>query len=102
MDTVDELPVPDAAEEEARAAPIVRAVTDVAGAFATADGWISPASLETAVSVAEALGELLGEPSLTRVLTFRALSSPPPARAALAALRSAAASLPAPKRAAVM
>ncbi len=102
MEAINDLLLPDPAEEEARIAPIVRSVAEVAGAFAAADGWVSPAGLETAVSVAEALGELLEEPSLTRVLVFRALSSPPPARTALAALRTAAAPLPAPKRAAIM
>jgi hypothetical protein len=102
MDTNDDLSVPGSSEEEARAAPIIRCVAEVAGAFAGADGWVSPSGLETAVSVAEVLGELLKEPSLTRVLVFRALSSPQSPRVALAALRSAAASLPAPQRAAIM
>lgn len=102
MDTINELLVPDPAEEEARAAPIVRRVAEATGALAAAEGWVSPTGLETAVSVAESLGELLEEPSLTRVLVFRALSAPPPARAALASLRSTASSLPAPRRAAIM
>ncbi|HUC70147.1 MAG TPA: hypothetical protein VMS01_03040 [Stellaceae bacterium] len=98
----DELRVPDATDDEARAAPIVTKLANAVGALASADGFISPARLETTMSVAGAIGKLLGEPSLTRVLVLRTLSSPPTPRTAIADLGVAAATLPAPERAAVM
>ncbi len=99
---VPELSVPNAADEEARAAPIVRRLAEVVGALAVAEVFMSPTRLEKTMSVAEAIGKLLGEPSLTRVLVLRALSSPPRLRTALAELKPAASHLHAPERAAVM
>jgi HPt (histidine-containing phosphotransfer) domain-containing protein len=102
MDAADELSIPDAAEDEARAVPAVRRVADLIGAFAGFEGLVSPRRFETAISVAEAAGTVLGEPSLIQVLTLRALAAPPPPAAALAALRAAALSLSGPERAALM
>lgn len=72
------------------------------GALAAAGGLVSPKRLETAISTADAVGTALGESSLTRVLTLRALSAPIPVRDALAALKSSAGGLGAPERAAIL
>ena len=102
MHESDELRVPNSADDEARAAPIVAKLANAIGALAAAEGFISPIRLETTMTVTEAIGKLLGEPSLTRVLVLRALSSPLPPRTAIADLKAAAETLPAPERAAVM
>ncbi|MEJ0015476.1 MAG: hypothetical protein WDN25_02735 [Acetobacteraceae bacterium] len=88
MDTPQELLVPDAAQDEARAAPVVRCLAGTIGALAAAGGLASPKRLETALAVAASIGETLGEPSLTRVLTLRALSAPPAPREALGLLET--------------
>jgi len=98
----DELSVPTSADDEARAAPVVAKLANVIGALAAAEDFISPARFEKAMSVANATGKLLGEPSLMRVLVLRALSSPPRPRTAIADLKSPAASLPLPERTAVI
>jgi hypothetical protein len=77
-------------------------VSDVIGALAAAEALVSPKRLQAAMSVTDAVGTLLGEPSLIRLLTFRALSSPLHPLSALAALKPAAATLSAPERAALM
>ncbi len=102
MHEADELLVPNSADDEARAAPVVAKLAGVIEAFAAAEGFISPIRLEATMSVAEAIGKLLDEPSLTRVLVLRALSSPRPPRTAIVDLRAAAATLPGQKRVAVM
>ena len=102
VDSSDTLLVPDAAESEAHAAPIVRSLAETIGALAAAGGLVSPKRLETAISVAESIGTALGEPTLTRVLALRALAAPRQPREALASLRSTSAALAAPERAAIL
>lgn len=101
MDPSDELLVPNAAEDEARADPLVAALADVIGAVAATDGLVSPGRFEAAVAVAQEVGNVVGEPSLTRVLVLRALASPNDPRAAIAALKPHAGTLSGPDRAAV-
>jgi hypothetical protein len=98
----DELHVPSAADDEAKAAPVVGKLADVIGAIAAAGGFISPARLEIALSVAETIGRLLGEPSLSRVLVLRAMTAPPRLRAAFSDLKTAALPLSVAERAAIM
>jgi hypothetical protein len=76
MDVSDDLLVPTAADEEARASPIVKSLAAVVGAIACGDGLVSPRRFETAIAAAQDIGNVLGEPNLTRVLALRALSSP--------------------------
>ena len=102
MYEADELLVPNSADDEAKAAPIVGGLAGVIGAIASTDGLISPARFKSAMSVAETLGKRLGEPSLTRVLVLRALISPRRLWATIADLKTAAASLPVAERAAIM
>jgi len=102
VDAADKLLVPDAVDDEAQAAPFVQKVANTIGALAAADGLVAPTRLETAISVSVAVGDILGQPSLTRALTVRALSAPPPAPAALASLKSVASSVSPTDRASIM
>jgi len=98
----DELLVPSSAEEEAKAPPVVAKMANVVAALVAAEGFISPTRLGKAMSVAEAIGKLLGEPSLMRVLVLRALSSPPRPRTAITELKRVAAPLAVAERSALM
>ena len=102
MDLIDELVVPSAAEDEARAPSIVKKVANTIGALAAAGGALSPKRFEKALLAADAVSKLLGEPSLTRLLTLRALSSPQSPRDAIAALKSATTHLSGPERTELM
>jgi hypothetical protein len=102
MDDANELKVPNVTDEEAQADPIVAKLANVIGALAAAEAFMSPTRFEKTMSAAEAIGKLLGEPSLTRVLVLRTLSSPPRLRTALAKLKLTASNLPAPQRADLM
>jgi hypothetical protein len=61
MHESDELRVPNSADDEARAAPIVAKLANAIGALAAAEGFISPIRLETTMTVTEAIGKLLGD-----------------------------------------
>ena len=74
MDDANELKVPNVTDEEAQADPIVAKLANVIGALAAAEAFMSPTRFEKTMSAAEAIGKLLGEPSLTRVLVLRTLS----------------------------
>ncbi|MGH7090087.1 MAG: hypothetical protein ACREFQ_14410 [Stellaceae bacterium] len=102
MDEPNELMVPSAADQEARAAPVVAKAASVIGALAAVEGLVAPTRFEKAISAAETIGKLLGEPALARVMVLRALSSPLPPRAAIANLKSAASGLPAAERNEIM
>jgi hypothetical protein len=102
METADDLAVPNGAEEEARAPPAIASLANVIAALAGSEGLVSPKRFEVAVTAAQGVGNLLGEPSLTRVLTFRALAAPQDPRAAIATLKRHTPALPPPDRAAVM
>ncbi|MGE0224945.1 MAG: hypothetical protein AB7F35_09645 [Acetobacteraceae bacterium] len=102
MDTPDELILPSAAEDEKRASPLVRAAAELIGTLGANAGFIPPRRLELVQEVADAIGVVLEEPSLVRVMTLRALSAPSQPRTALASLRSAAADATGPVRADLM
>lgn len=102
MDASESLPVPTAAESEARAAPILASLAKLVGALAASEGLVSPRRFEVSMAVTQAIGNLLGEPSLTRVLCLRSLSAPPNPRLALTEVKLHAASLSSPDRAAIM
>ncbi len=102
MDAGDDLHVPTAVEEEARAAEVVRSVATVIGALACAEGLVSPRRFEAAVAAAQSVGSVLREPNLTRVLTLRALSSPQDPRPAIVTLKAVANKISAPDRAIIM
>ena len=102
MDGTHELLVPCAADQEALAPPIVAKLAAVIGALAAAEDFVAPTRFEKAMVVAEAIGRLLGEPPLVRVLVLRSLSSPPELWAAIGDLKPAASHLSAPERAAIM
>jgi len=73
---VDEkLVVPDAEDVEQRARKIVRVLADVICAIATASNFLSPKRFENALASAQEIGNLLGEPSLMRVLVLRQLET---------------------------
>ncbi len=102
MNGADDLQVPCATDEEGRAAPIVAKLAEVIGAFAGAEGFIAPTRFEKTMLVAEAIGKLLDEPSLVRLLVLRSLSAPLQPWTAISNLKPVALSLSAPARAAII
>lgn len=102
VDAPEALPIPTAAEDEARVDPIVASLANLIGSLAASDSLKSPRRFETAMAVAQTVGGLLDEPSLTRVLCLRALCAPPNPRSVLAEVKRHAGTLSAPDRAAAM
>lgn len=102
MDAPEVLSLPTAAEDEARAEPHLKSLAHLIGALAASGGLVSPRRLEVTMAVTQSIGDVLGKPSLTRVLCLRALSSPPSPSTVLVQVKTDSGSLKPPVRVAIM
>ena len=73
---VDEkLVIPDAEEVEQRARKVVHVLANIICAIVTSSVFLSPRRFEKALQAAQEIGNILGEPSLMRVLVLRRLET---------------------------